>query len=111
MHDMTRARFVAAIALLGLLVASVIWIAGYLWASHQCIEGGRGTDLLGSTEGTVEVVDGRCRATDIHGIVREVPLSEWQWNQVALLIAAGSVGGLVLGVTSELRSRRRPDSR
>ncbi len=89
MTTLTKASVV--LGAVAMLAAAAIWFAGYQWAGHGCIEGGRGADLLNGKEGSIEVIGGSCRATTNSGKVREVPLSEWQWDGPALAVAAVGV--------------------
>ena len=92
MTTLTKAFIV--IGAVAFLAATVIWFAGYQWAGRECIEGGRGSDLLNGREGSIEIVGDSCRATTPSGDVREVPLSEWEWDEPAL--AAAAVGAVAL---------------
>jgi hypothetical protein len=97
-------KTLVACGLLALLTAPVIWFAGHQWAGRECFEGGRGADLLDGAEGSIEIVGDACRATSPSGEVREVPLSEWQWNGAALTVAAA--GAAVLGGAVATGGRR-----
>lgn len=101
----TLTKTLIALGILSLLAAPVIWFAGYQWAGRECIEGGRGADLLNGAEGSIEIIGNSCRATTPSGEVREVPLSEWQWEGPAL--GAAAVGAVALGAAAATGWRRR----
>lgn len=90
-----KVRVLFWVGLAGLVVAGAIWVAGYQWAGWQCVEGGRGTDLLGTSEGSVEIANGNCRATAVDGRVIEVPLADWQWDTAALIMLGAGVAALM----------------
>jgi hypothetical protein len=102
----TRLRLFAAVVI---LAAVGVWLAGNAWAGRQCIEGGAGGDLLGRSEGRVEVGDGVCRAIRDNGTVRTVPLSMWDWDGEALVIAVVGAGLVVASVATS-RTRKRTDT-
>lgn len=102
----TLTRTLIVLGVLALLAGSLIWFGGYQWAGRECIEGGRGADLLNGREGSIQIVGDSCRATTPSGQVREVPLSDWQWDGPAL--GAATAGALALGAAAASGWRRRP---
>lgn len=100
----TLTKTLVVLGVLALLAAPLIWFAGYQWAGRECIEGGRGADLLNGREGSIEIVGDSCRATTPSGQVREVPLSEWQRNGPALV--AATAGAVALGAAAATGWRR-----
>jgi hypothetical protein len=102
MTTLTKASIV--LGAVALLAAAAIWFAGYQWAGRECIEGGRGADLLNGREGSIQIVGDSCRATTTSGEVRQVPLSEWQWDGPAL--AAAAVGVVALAAAAAPGWRR-----
>jgi hypothetical protein len=104
---LTMSRILIVIGVLALLAAPVIWFAGYQWAGHECIEGDRGAALLNGAEGSIEIVDGQCRATTVGGDVRAASLSDWQWDGAALAVAAAGAVFLVGAAATGGRGRSR----
>jgi hypothetical protein len=97
-------RILGLFGALGTGVAAVVWLVARQWAAWQCIEGGRGADLLDGAEGgSIEVTGNVCRATSVGGRTVQVPLSEWQWDNVALVLL---VPGLAALAAALIRRRR-----
>lgn len=100
----TSTRALIAVGAVALLAACAIWFAGYQWAGDACTYGGRGEALLDTREGSIAIVGDSCRAVSTSGVVREVPLSDWQWNGPALVSA--TLGALAFGGATATRWRR-----
>lgn len=83
-----RPRLLAAVAAGLLILAAAVHALSEAWGARQCVEGGRGGDLLGATEGSVQVVGDRCVARANDGTVHAVELSGWGAGPVAGWIAA-----------------------
>ncbi len=99
-------RLLAAVVL---LAAVGIWLAGNVWAGRQCVEGGAGRDLLGGREGSIQIVDGACRAVANDGTVHSEPLSTWDSDGLAAATAV--IGGVLLvGSVATSRSRKPAES-
>lgn len=101
------ARVLAALAVAVAVLALGTWVLGDYWAAHQCVEGGRGADLLGAREGSVVVRGRQCVARSSTGVVHAADLASWGarpaaawWALMALALAGGALAAR--------RSARRP---
>lgn len=107
-EDRVLTKPLLIVGALGVSIAVAVWIFGYWWAGHVCMDQGF-MKLLGGhlQEGSsIRIDHGRCVATQPNGPPVSVALAKWRLDTEALNILWVSLAVLASGMISAIRQRR-----